>query len=245
MSKSFETSRAPEPTVESADAMRTELLSDDRFAARLRGFGPLGILAILIILAGNLVIVPLSAILVLIWAWLSRTPWRAIGYVQPRSWIRTVIVGIVFGVAFKFAMKAVVMPLLGAPPINQAYHFLVGNTAALPWMLFAVIAGAGFGEETVFRGFLFERFGKLFGSGVGVKIVIVLITSIWFGVVHYWVQGLPGVEQATITGLVFGTIFAVTGQLWMLMFAHAAFDLTALAMIYWNHESDVAHLIFK
>jgi len=28
------------------------------------------------------------------------------------------------------------------------------------------------------------------------------------------------------------------------MFAHAAFDLTALAVIYWNLESKVAHLIF-
>ncbi len=28
------------------------------------------------------------------------------------------------------------------------------------------------------------------------------------------------------------------------MFAHAAFDLTALAIIYWNLESKVAHLIF-
>src|ERR1043166_4030714 len=37
----------------------------DRFAARLRGFGPIGLLAILIILVGNLVIAPLSAILVL------------------------------------------------------------------------------------------------------------------------------------------------------------------------------------
>jgi hypothetical protein len=27
--------------------------------------------------------------------------------------------------------------------------------------------------------------------------------------------------------------------------AHAAFDLTALAMIYWNLESKVAHLVFK
>jgi membrane protease YdiL (CAAX protease family) len=245
MSKPFETSRAPEPTVESVDAMRTELLSDDRFAARLRGFGPLGILAIFIILAGNAIVISLSGILVLVWARLSHTPWREIGYVRPKSWLGSLAIGLVFGIAFKFAMKAIVMPLLGAPPINQAYHFLAGNTAALPWMLFAVIAGAGFGEETVFRGFLFERFGKLFGSGVGAKIVIVLITSIWFGVVHYGVQGLPGVEQATITGLVFGTIFAVTGQLWMLMCAHAAFDLTALAMIYWNHESDVAHLIFK
>ncbi len=64
-------------------------------------------------------------------------------------------------------------------------------------------------------------------------------------VAHYSVQGLAGAEQAMIVGLVFGTIFAVTGQLWMLMCAHAAFDLTAVAIIYWNLESDVAHLIFK
>ncbi len=31
----------------------------------------------------------------------------------------------------------------------------------------------------------------------------------------------------------------------MLMFAHAAFDLTAYAIIYWNFESDVAHLVFR
>ena len=47
------------------------------------------------------------------------------------------------------------------------------------------------------------------------------------------------------SGLVFGTIFAVTGRIWMLMCAHAAFDLTALAIIYWGLESDVAHLVFK
>ncbi len=31
----------------------------------------------------------------------------------------------------------------------------------------------------------------------------------------------------------------------MLIVAHAAFDLTALAIIYWDVESEVAHLIFK
>jgi hypothetical protein len=62
---------------------------------------------------------------------------------------------------------------------------------------------------------------------------------------HYFVQGLAGAQQAVFTGLVFGTVFAVTGQLWMLMCAHAAFDLTAVAIIYWNLESAVAHLIFK
>ncbi len=220
-------------------------LSGDRSADRLRGFGPLGILAVLVILAGNLVVVPLSAVLVLVWAHWSRTPWHELGFVRPRSWIGGLAAGIVFGSVFKLLMKMLVMPLLGADPINQAYHYLAGNTAALPGMLFAVIVGAGFGEETVFRGYLFERLGKLFGSGVGAKALIVLLAAGWFGLAHYPEQGLAGMEQATIVGLVFGAIFARTGRLWMLMCAHAAFDLTALALIYWELEADVAHLIFR
>lgn len=219
-------------------------------AAELRGFGPLGILAILVIvLSGNVfagnIVLPIGGVLTLVWARWSRTPWREIGYVWPASWTRTVSAGLAFGIAFKFLMKAIVMPLLGAGPINQAYHYLAGNRAMLPGAILAMTVGAGFGEETVFRGYLFERLGKLFGSGVGARILIVLLTSIWFGLAHYSGQGLAGVEQATITGLVFGTIFAVTGRIWMPMFAHAAFDLTALALIYWNLESTVAHLVFK
>lgn len=188
---------------------------------------------------------PLAAILVLVWAHWSRTPWREIGYVRPRSWSLTIVLGIVFGSAFKLLMKAIVMPLLGADPINRAYHYLVGNQAALPEMVFAMIVGAGFGEETVFRGFMFERLGKLLGTGVAAKSLTLLVTVVWFALVHYPVQGLAGAEQAAITGFVFGAIFAVTGRLFMLMFAHAAFDLTALGIIYWNLESRVAHFIFK
>jgi hypothetical protein len=184
-------------------------------------------------------------LLVLAWARRSRTPWREIGYVRPKSWTLSLVVGVALGSLFKFLMKSVVMPLLGADPINQAYHYLAGNPAALPAMLFAVIVGAGFGEETLFRGFMFERLGKLFGPGAGARASIVLLTSVLFGLAHYAVQGLAGAQQGTIVGLVFGTIFAVTGRIWMLMCAHAAFDLTALAIIYWDLESEVAHLIFK
>lgn len=217
----------------------------DPLAAGLRGFGPLGILAIIVILAGNALFLPLSALLVLAWAWRSHTPWRDIGYVRPGSWPLTITIGILIGVALKLLMKTIVMPLLGADPINQSYHYLVGNRAALPAMLFAVIVGAGFGEETVFRGYLFERFGKLFGSAAWAKTLSVIITATWFGLAHYSGQGLAGVQQATIVGLVFGSIFVVTGRIWTLMFAHAAFDLVAVAIIYWNLESAVAHLVFK
>jgi membrane protease YdiL (CAAX protease family) len=191
--------------------------SGDRVAAALRGFGPVGILAMLIILlAGNHPFVPLSAILVLVWARWSRTPWREIGYGRPRSWAVSLGVGIAFGIAF-----------------------------GIPAALYTMIVGAGFGEQTVFRGYLFERLGKLFGPGRGAKASIVLLTAVLFGLAHYSRQGRAGVEQGTIVGLVFGTIFAATGRIWMLMFAHAAFDLTALAIIYWNLESEVAHVFFE
>jgi CAAX protease family protein len=225
--------------------MTSETSTEERLAARLRGFGPLGILSILIILAGNFLFVPLSAILVLGWRSLSHTPWREIGYVRPKSWTRTFAIGIVFGVAFKFLMKAIVMPLLGAPPINQAYHWVTGNTAALPAMFFLMIVVAGFGEETFYRGWMFERLGKLFGTSAWAKASMILLTSIVFASLHYRDQGIPGVEQAVISGLVFGTIFALTGRILMLMVAHAAFDLAALAMIYWDFEPAVAHFFFK
>jgi membrane protease YdiL (CAAX protease family) len=229
---------------EEASANITET-PDDPVAASLRGFGPLGILAMLVILAGNALFQPLSALLVLLWARLSNTPWRAIGYVRPRSWTASIVIGMTFGVAFKFLMKAIVMPLLGADPINHAYHYLANNPAALPGAVYTMIVIAGFGEETLYRGYMFERLGKLFGSGVWAKTFTVLLTSAVFGLAHYSVQGLAGTEQAMITGLVFGTIRAVTGRIFMLMVAHAAFDLTAVAIIFWNLESKVAHLVFK
>lgn len=221
------------------------LPSDDRFAAALRGFGPLGLLAVLAIGAGTLVSPLVGAVLVLGWAWRSHTPWRAIGYVRQKRWIGSLVFGLAFGIAFKLLMKTLVMPLLGADPINSTYHYLVGNAAALPEMLFAVVFVAGFGEETVFRGYMFERLGKLWGTGAVAKIVIVLLSAGLFAIRHYSDQGLAGVQQATITGLVFSTIFAVTGRIWMLVCAHAAFDITALAIIYLNLESDLAHLAFK
>lgn len=232
-----------------SDSATTEIdgaatrMAPDRFAERLRGFGPVGILATLLIL---LAITPwIGAVLVLVWVHRSRIPWSEIGYRRPKSWIWSTLAGIALGILFKLAMKAVVMPLLGADPINSAYHYLAGNPAALPAMLFAVTIGAGFGEETVFRGFLFARLRALLGRSRGATTAIVLLTSAWFSVAHYLGQGVTGMKQAAITGLVFGTIFAITGRLWMLMVMHASFDLTAVALIYWNLESNVAHWVFR
>jgi membrane protease YdiL (CAAX protease family) len=198
----------------------------------------------LIIAAGATVAMPVGAMLILLWVWQSATPWRDIGYVNPKSWVGTVAIGTLLGIGFKILMKAVVMPLLVADPVNHTYHYLTGDlSASLGFAIYLVIAG-GWAEETVFRGYLFERLGRLVGTGTLAKTAIVAMTSAPFAALHYD-QGWPGVEQAVMTGLVFGTIFAVTGRLFLNMVIHAAFDLTALTMIYFDVESSFGHLIFK
>ena len=215
----------------------------DRFAAALRGFGPVGLTAILVIALGNFLFIPLSALLVLAWAWRSGTPWRDLGLARPRNWAATILGGLLLGAAFKLAMKALVMPLLGAPAINAAYHHLAGNSAALPGMLYLILVGAAFGEELLFRGFLFERLGRLLGPAPLAKAAIVLVTALLFGLAHIPEQGVPGMEQALIVGLVFGAVYAATGRLWLPIAAHAGFDLAALAIIYWDVETKVATAI--
>jgi membrane protease YdiL (CAAX protease family) len=116
--------------------------------------------------------IPVATVLVLVWVRSSGTPWRDIGFARPRSWPGVVAAGAVLGGLLKLAMKALVMPLLGADPVNPTYHYLAGNRAMLPAAIVTMLV-AGFSEETVFRGFLFERLGKLFGSGVAAKAAIV------------------------------------------------------------------------
>jgi membrane protease YdiL (CAAX protease family) len=161
-------------------------------------------------------------VLVLAWAALSGTPWRDLGFVRPRRWPLTVLTGVAAGAGFKLAMKSIVMPLLGAPPLNQAYRDLTGNAAALPGMVLMVVIGAGFGEEVLFRGYLFERFTRWFGRGPGSSIAAVLVTS-----------------------LVFASVYARTRALPFVMIVHTAFDLTAVWLIYNAQESAVAHWFFR
>ena len=187
----------------------------------------------------------IGSMLVLLWASWCGTPLRELGLLRPRSWPRVIAGGLLLGVVFKLLMKAVVMPLLGTPPINPRYHYLAGDAAASIGLAILAIASAGFGEELVFRGFLFARLRKLFGARPFANAAIVLITALLFGAAHLQGGSTADVRQATIVGLVFGSIYAFTGALPLLMIAHAAFDVTAIIIIYLKLEVAVATFIFR
>jgi len=216
----------------------------ERLATELRGFHTPGWLAFALIALGVAIAPPIGALFVLLWAWISKTPWHELGLARPKSWILSIAIGLVAGVALKLAMKAVVMPLLGAPAINIGYQYVAHDTmAALDFAAYCLY-GAGFAEELIFRGFLFERFGKLLGASTAATAATLLVTTAIFAVAH-WQQGIFGVINAFVTGLVLGLVYLAAGRkLVVPMIMHAAFDLTALVLILKDWEAPVAHLIF-
>jgi len=183
----------------------------------------------------------LFAIAILLWWRATHRPWSGLGFVRPR--VVPIILGIVCGALFKIVMKAVVMPWLGAAPINHAYHYLEGNPAALPGAILAMFVIAGFGEEVTFRAFLFDRFGAWWGRSKAATAATIIVAAAIFALAHLAGQGWDAVKQATVTGLVFGAIYARTRDLWPLMAGHIAFDLVAVVIIYFGWEERLAHLL--
>lgn len=226
--------------------MQTEPSSSNlrnRVAEQLRCWNGLGAIVFLGVAASVVwVATPVAAAIVLVWVWGSRTPLKSVGLVRPKSWIGGLVIGVVIGLSEKLLMKALVLPLLGAPAVNSAYHFLAGNPKRAVIFGLLSIFEAGICEEIIFRGFLFERFGRLLGDSSAARLAIVLISSVMFGMVHFN-QGLAGIENATIGGVFAGVLYLLNQRrLYLVMVAHAAFDLGSLVLIYWNLESYVAHL---
>ena len=227
----------------SADIQRSTL--DQRVAASLKGFGVLGSISFVLIAVAALLGPALAAVLILIWAWLSYTPVADIGLKRPKSWASAIIFGAACGVAFKFVLKSIVLPYLGAPETNAAFQALRGDTNAFLLWIPQLIVLVGFAEELLFRGYLINRLLLIFGPSTGAKILSVLISAFIFGIAHWSMQSFWGSLQAAIVGLVFASAYLLNGQrLVSLMAAHTAFDIFAMWIIYAGQEERFAHLFF-
>ena len=154
-------------------------------------------------------------------------------------------VGVVLGLVEKLLMKAVIMPLLGAPAVNPHFGYLVDNPRAALFFAVYAIVGAGFAEELVFRGYMLERLERLLISVAGKQTIAILISTAIFAGLHYQ-QGAAGVENAAILGSLAALIYVGFGRnLWALVAMHAVYDLLSLFLIYFHLEAAAAHLILR
>ncbi len=163
-----------------------------------------------------------------------------VGLGRPMDWPRTIVVGISIGLALKLVLKAVVLPALALPAINPTYHYLVGNTRALLQILPVMILVGGVGEEILWRGLLFAVLRSCLRRQRWRSPIVVLVSSVLFAAAHYADQGVPGVIQASFTGTLFGTLYAIRGDIWASVVAHATYDVAAILIIYFDWEVRLA-----
>jgi membrane protease YdiL (CAAX protease family) len=195
----------------------------------------------LVLVGGPLVNLGLIVTLVIFWV-VSRirgSTWSDFGLAQPKSWVRTILmgVGVTVGILVGFSL---LMPLIQlAFPNSQQdlsrLDILRGNLPNLILNVVAIWFTAGFVEELLWRGYLMNRLIDLQGKTTKLAWAISLVVSaLIFGLGHTY-QGLGGVIRITTSGLLIGTAFLTTRRnLWPLIIAHAILDSIGFVQTYFG-----------
>ena len=170
--------------------------------------------------------------------------WRDVGLVRPRSWLRTLAIGSLAGIAMELLALFVTEPLfarlVGRHPDLSDFRPLVGNLGFLLGILVLSWLMAAFGEEMVYRGYLLNRVAGL-GQGMrGTWILSLIVVSAFFGWAHGESQGLTGMLQEGFAGLLLGLLYLGNGRkLAVPIIAHGVSNTLAFVLIYFDRYPGV------
>jgi len=162
--------------------------------------------------------------------------WRDVGFARYRAWPLTIAIGVGLGILAEAFQLLVTQPilakLLGRQPDLELFRMLTGNAKmtllfiALSWTL------AAFGEELVWRGYLMNRVADVGGRTPRAWLASLIIVHIAFGFAHGY-QGLTGVIEEGIGGLLFGLMYLRTGKnLCVPILAHGVGDTIDMILIF-------------
>ena len=105
----------------------------------------------------------------------------------------------------------------------------------ITWILFCI--SSGIYEEFLCRGWVLNEFVEQYGKTRGQVITSIFISSLIFGVMHIsniWIGGQTVVEtifqivQATAAGVLFGSIYYRSKNIWSVVFLHSFYDFTIM-----------------
>jgi membrane protease YdiL (CAAX protease family) len=166
--------------------------------------------------------------------------WKDVGLnLGPRpDWPLTKIlfVGVLVGIGMEalelFATQPLLTKLLNKGPDLHEYHRLVGNAQLLILGIVLAWVLAAFGEETVWRGYLMNRFAEIFGRSPIGWIAAAILVTLLFGVAHFF-QGPTGIIENVIDGAILAGVYFATGRnLWPPIIAHGIQDTIDVLLIY-------------
>jgi uncharacterized protein len=132
----------------------------------------------------------------------------------------------------ELSMDLLIQPLVnrltGEPADYSSFAFLQGKTGEyLKWLAYMWISAA-FGEELLFRSFVFDRLQRL---NISQPFVQVLWSSLLFSLPHLY-QGATGLIVTFLFGCFFGVLYRRYQNLWINMLAHGLTDTLFLTLSY-------------
>ena len=168
--------------------------------------------------------------------WLRKLGWRGVGLRKPISWLRTIGLGILIGVAWQLVEFWIIDPLIlqagGIPVDLSQFERLPGSIPNLiAWIIIGWLLGA-FPEEMILRGYMINRFVDLLGDNRKGITIGVLVGSVLFAIGHMNL-GIGIVIENFIFALVFaGLYLAARRNLWLPIIAHGVYNSMGFVLIY-------------
>ena len=152
-----------------------------------------------------------------------------------KSFFQSVIVFILALAAFVIG-SIIMANITGIPEASDmsSYDYLKDNIGLLVLTLIGVYMVSSFGEEVIYRAFLINRISEMGLSGKSGRIIVVIISSVVFGFVHYsW--GPMGIVQTGFMGLVLAISYLyLKKRIWILILTHVYMDTILMLQLYFS-----------
>lgn len=170
--------------------------------------------------------------------WLRRVGWGGIGLRRPANRDRVTLLGIGTGVLLQVLSEFVTEPAITYFTHQTAdmseFAPLVGNLRLAAVYFLLVWTWAAFGEELTYRGYVLNRAADLGGQTGWSWVFGLLLVMGLFGFGHSY-QGVAGMIDTGIHGLLFGVLYLVAGRnLWACIIAHGVCDTVAIVLVYFG-----------
>lgn len=163
---------------------------------------------------------------------------QRIGFKNQFSFLKvlgiTLVVFIVIEPILDFIVQPLVNKLTGEIPDYTAFDLVKNNFQKFGKYLLFIWISAAFGEEILFRGFMFKQFNIILPEFKFKTLTIVVITSLLFALPHLY-QGLSGLVLTFIFGLLFSAVYIKYGyNIWIIILLHGLVDSLFITLAYFD-----------